>query len=123
MEHGEGDFDAGLLLRLVDVHRNTAAVIDDGDRIVGMDRDVDRGRETRQRLVDGVVYDFVDQMVQSARGDGADVHRGTAPHRLEALEDLDRVGLVAAVVFFFLRCRRLLLRHQFPNVREATGSS
>src|SRR2546427_2241802 len=62
-----------------------------------MDRDVDAGAVTRERLVHRVVHDLVDEVMQPPARDRADVHRRAAPHRLQALEDLDRVGLVAAV--------------------------
>ena len=63
MQDRERDFDARLFLGLVDVHGNAAAVVDDGDGVVRMDRDRDVGREARQRLVHRVVHDFIDEMV------------------------------------------------------------
>ena len=47
-----------------------------------------------QRLVDGVVDDLPDQVVQAALAGGADVHAGALADRLEALEHLDRGGVV-----------------------------
>ena len=38
-----------------------------------------------QRLVDRVVHHFVDQMMQAARADVADVHRGPAAGPLQVL--------------------------------------
>jgi hypothetical protein len=59
-----------------------------------VDRDVDIAAETRQRLVDRVVDDLVDQMVQPRDAGRADVHGGTLADRLEAFENLDLVGAV-----------------------------
>ena len=59
------------------LHRDTAAVVLDGDRTIGIDDDAYLGRETGQRLVDGVVNNLGDQVMQPARGDVADVHRRT----------------------------------------------
>ncbi len=73
----------------VDIHGNPAAVIDDGERVIDMDRDADFGAIAGQRFIDGVVDDFVDQMVQSHLTGGADVHGGTQPNRLQAFQDLD----------------------------------
>ena len=50
---------------------------------------LDRVVVARQRLVDGVVDDLVDEVVEAARAGRADVHPGPQPDRLEALEDRD----------------------------------
>jgi hypothetical protein len=74
---------------------NAAAVVDDGDRAVDVDRDVDLIAEAGQRFVDRVVDDFVDEVVQPA-GRSTRCTSPAACGRLRALEDLDLVG---AVVF------------------------
>ena len=66
VQHGQHDF-GGRLAALVPVDGNAAAVVDDGDRVVDVDRDVDLIAEAGQRLVDRVVDDLVDEMVQSRR--------------------------------------------------------
>ena len=56
------------------------------------------GGEARQRLVDGVVDDLVDHVVQAGAVVGvADIHARPLAHRIEALEDLDRLGAVFGV--------------------------
>ena len=77
---------------------NAAAVIDDRDRIVAMNRHVDETRVARERLIDGVVDDFVDEMVQTARAGGADVHAGAQADGFEALEGLDVVAAVLTTI-------------------------
>jgi hypothetical protein len=42
---------------------NAAAVVDNGDRVVDMDRGVNFGGKPGERFVDGVVDDFVHQVV------------------------------------------------------------
>src|SRR5699024_1141491 len=74
VEHGEDDLDGGLALRLDDVHRDPAAVVDDADAAVLEDGDVDGRRVTGEGLVDGVVDDLVHQVVQAPLAGGADVH-------------------------------------------------
>ena len=93
MENGQHDFRRRLAAG-VQVDRNAAAVVDDGDRVVDVDGDVDLIAESGQRLVDRVVDDLVDEVVQPGRAGGPDVHRRALPHRLEAFEDLDLVGAV-----------------------------
>ena len=93
VQHRQHDFGrrpAALVL----IDRNAAAVVDDGDRVVDVDRDVDLVAVAGQRLVDRVVDDLVDEVVQARRAGRADVHRRPLAHRLEAFEDLDLVGAV-----------------------------
>jgi hypothetical protein len=54
-----------------------------------VDGDADVIAEAGHGFVDGVVNDFVDEVVEAALIGGADVHAGTAPNGLEALEHLD----------------------------------
>ena len=82
----------GLVL-VVHLHagRNAAAVVDDADRVVAVDRDDDVVAVAGQRLVDRVVDHLEHQVVQAgAVGRVADVHAGALAHRLQAFEDLDR---------------------------------
>ncbi len=95
MEHRQHDFRGGLAA-LVHVHGNAAPVVDDRDRAVDVDSDVDVAAIARQGLVDGVVDDLVDEVVQPARPGRADVHRRPLADGLEPFENFDFVG---AVVF------------------------
>ena len=57
-----------------------------------------------ERLVDRVVDDLVDHVMQARAVVGvADIHAGALAHRIEALQDLDRFGVVGG--------RRTRLRH------------
>ena len=96
VQHRQHDF-GGRLAALVHVGRNAAAVVDDGDRVVEVNRDVDFGAEAGERFVDRVVDDFVDQVMQSGRPGGADVHRRALADRFEAFEDLDAFRAVVAL--------------------------
>ena len=96
VQHGQHDGDGGQLLARRDVDGDAAAVVGDLDGAVGQDRDLDPVAEAGQRLVDGVVHDLPHQVVQAALAGGADVHAGPLADRLEALEDLDRAGVVVA---------------------------
>ena len=85
----------GRLVVLVhDADGDAAAVVDDGDRVVGVDGDDDAGAVAGERFVDGVVDHLVDEVVEAARAGGADVHAGPFADRLEAFEDLDILGVV-----------------------------
>ena len=85
------------LAALVHVGRNAAAVVDDADRVVEMNRDVDFGAVAGERFVDRVVDDLVNQVMQTGRPRGADVHRRALANRFKAFEDLDAFGAVVGV--------------------------
>src|SRR6185295_8257248 len=74
---------------LVRVNRDTAAVVTDRDRPVGVQNDLDRIAVTSQRLVHRVVDGLVHEVVQTVGPGVADVHGGALADRLQALEDLD----------------------------------
>src|SRR6185436_3831836 len=79
---------------LVAIDRDAPAVVDDGDRIVDVDGDVDLVAMPGQRLVYRVVDDLIDEVVQARRPGRADVHRRPLADRFEAFEYFDFVGAV-----------------------------
>ena len=91
MQLGHDDLGGGNAFALVDVDGNAAAVVAHGDRAVGVEHDFHRAGMARQRLVDGVVDDFIDHVVQAAAVIGvADIHAGPLAHGVEALQNPDR---------------------------------
>jgi hypothetical protein len=67
------------------------------DGVVGVDGDDDVVAVAGQRLVDGVVHHLEHQVVQAgAVGGVADVHARALAHRLQAFQDLDGLGAIAA---------------------------
>jgi hypothetical protein len=104
MQHGHRQLDAGNLLDRVDVDRNAAPVVDDGDRVVLVNRCRDHVGVSSERLVDRVVHHFVHEMVQTARGRRADIHARALAHGFQSLEDLDLTGVVPAVAALVFRC-------------------
>ena len=70
----------------VDADRDAAAVVLDGDGAVGVERDVDVLAVTAERLVRGVVDDFLDDV---QRVFGAGVHARPLLHGFESLQDTD----------------------------------
>ena len=89
MELREHDRERGQALVLDHVDRDAGALVDNGDRVVGVNRDVDHVVSAGERLVDGVVDHLVDEVVQPARTRRSDVHPGAEPDRLEAFQDRD----------------------------------
>ncbi|MNM90102.1 hypothetical protein D3C81_1023500 [compost metagenome] len=113
MQLGHGDFRRAALrlVLVVELHRgrNATAVVDDRDRVVAVDRDLDFGAITGQRFVDGVVEHLEHEVVQASTVGGvADIHARALAYRLQAFQDLDRRGSVRV---FLLRI--LLVGHVF----------
>src|SRR6185436_16143260 len=107
VEHGEDHLEGRPALLLHRRNRDAATVVDDGDRVVGMDRDVDLRGVAGQGLVDGVVDHLVDEVMQTAHAGRPDVHAGALADGLETLEDGDVLSVV--------RPGFPVLRHVPPN--------
>ena len=77
----------------MDSGRDSAAIVLDRDRAVGVQLDEDPVAMAGERLVDRIVRDLEHHVVKARAVVGvADVHAGPLAHRVEALEDLDAVG-------------------------------
>ncbi len=103
MEDGENDFQSGLAGLGLDIHGDTTAVISDGDGIAGVNGDGDILAIAGQSLIDGVIHDFIDQMVQARRGRGADIHTGPFPDGFQTLQNLNLLRAVFLCYFRFVR--------------------
>ena len=81
----------GDSLALVDVDRDTAAIVGHRDRAVGIDCHLDPSGVAGQGLVDRVVDDLEHHVMQARAVVGvADVHARAHAHGLEPFENLDR---------------------------------
>ena len=94
VQHGEADLDRRTTHLGVDADGEAAAVVLHGYGAILMQRDNDVVAKTGQRLVHGVVHDFVNEVVQAALVGGANVHAGPAAHRLQAFQHLNLVFVV-----------------------------
>ncbi len=83
---GQHHLQTDLLLGGVHVHRDAPPVVHDRHRAVLVQGDQDGVAVAGHGLVDRVVDDLVDQMVQTAKVGGADVHPRPPTHRLQPLE-------------------------------------
>ena len=107
VQDGEHDLKRGDLLLGMEADGDAAAVVLDGNRVVGVHGDLDLRAEARHCLVDGVVHDLPHEVVQTGRGGGADVHARALAHRLEALEDLDLTLVVRVRLLLCCHCHPL----------------
>jgi hypothetical protein len=86
-----------LLFLLVDVDRDTATVVDDAHAAILANGDADVVAIAGERFIDRVVDYLVDEVVETARPGGTDVHTGALAHCLKTLKDLDLICAVAVV--------------------------
>ena len=97
VQHGIDDLERGAPRLRLNVDRNAAAVIHNGDGVALVDRHFNFRAVARKCLVNGVIHNFVNEVVQAARGRGADVHARALAHRLKPLENLNFRGVVVIV--------------------------
>ena len=95
MQLGHDDLGRGNAFALVDVDGNAAAIVAHGDGAVGVEHDLHRGGVARERLVDGVVDDFVDHVMQAGTVIGvADIHARPLADGVEPLQNPDQFRTV-----------------------------
>ncbi len=104
VQHGEAYLHRRPPELWVNADGEAAPVVADGGAAVLVQRDVDLRAIARQGLVDGVVHNFINQVMQAARIGGTDIHAGPFSDGLQPLQNLD-LRLVVMV------CR---LRHTMP---------
>ena len=96
VEGGHDDLERGLARIFgVRVDRNAAAVVEDGQSVAGLERDLDAAGVAGDRLVHRIVDDLGREVVERAGVGAADVHARAAADGLQALQDLDRGSVVA----------------------------
>ena len=101
VQHGHYYFERRFVFFLVFVYWYSAAVVLYGNGVVCADCYFDVRAESRERLVDGVVYCFVNQVVQSLFAYVAYIHGRAFAYRLEPFEYLDvTCGIVFCTVSY-----------------------
>ena len=117
MQLGEHNLRCGHALAASEIHHvdgNAAAIVDDGDGVVDVNDDIDFLGVAGESFVDGIVDDFVDEMMQTHLAGGADVHCGTQTDSLESFEDLDVFASVAVVIAVDGGGAERFSRHRIP---------
>ena len=99
VEHGQHHFHSGLAFGFVHIHGDTAAVVQYGNTVVGVNSHFHTAGVTGESFVDGVIHHFVNQMVQTFECGIADVHGRAHTHRFQTFQHGDLAGRV-------FRCRR-----------------
>ena len=96
VQRRQDDLQRRLLHLRMFVDRNaTTIVADRATAAVLVQCDHDAAALAGQKLVDRVVHDLPQQVMQPARIDSADVHRGPFSNGLQAFQDLNIAGCVS----------------------------
>ncbi len=75
--------------------RDAAAVVDNANDIARFDKDFNMRTGAGQRFINGVVDDFIHQMMQAAQAGGGDIHAGALAHCLKSFENLNLIFIVS----------------------------
>ena len=75
-------------------HGDAEAVVGHADTIIGVNGHLDTVAAAGQGFVDGVIDDFVGQVVERLHVRAADVHARPAAHGFQSLQDLNVAGIV-----------------------------
>ena len=73
------------------IYGNTAAVINHGNGVVLIDKNLDGITISRQCLIYRIVYNLINQMVKAPGRGAADIHTGTLSYCLKSFQDLDLI--------------------------------
>ena len=99
MKLGHDDFSRRHAFLRMDSGRDSAAIVLDRHGTVGIELNEDPVAMAGKRFVDRIVADLEHHMVKTRAVVGVtDVHAGALAHRVEALEDLDALGVVGVAV-------------------------
>ncbi|OAV74332.1 hypothetical protein Barb7_02180 [Bacteroidales bacterium Barb7] len=113
MEHREHHFQRRFTFFLVEIDRNASPVVNDGHRVILVDKYINVLAMTCQRLVNGVIHDLVNQMMKSLFADVANVHGRPFAHGFQSFKHLNTLcrvfggcvlNLFAHVLFLVLVC-------------------
>ena len=120
VQHSQTDLHRGTAQLGMDARGDAAAVIGDADGVVLFDGHADGIADACHRFVNGVVHNFVDQVVQAALVGRADVHTGAAAHSLQTLEDLYVVCIIVIDLFCHEKVH-LVMQCGFAHADKASG--
>ena len=87
MELRKHDFGGGDFLRFMNVHRNTTAIVDHGDAIIDVNRYINLVAVAHQSFVNGVIHNFIDEVMKSPFTGITNVHSWALSDRLQPFQN------------------------------------
>ena len=101
MEHRINGFKRRTSSLFLNVDRNSAAVVLNGNAVVFFNGHVDFIAKSGESFIDAVVDNFPDQMVQALRTCRTDVHPRAFSDRFKSFKNLNLAGIIFFSFFFF----------------------
>ena len=87
-------------LFLVDINRNTAAIIGHTHRAITVQNNFDNIAIPGQSFIDGVINNLIDHMVETGTVIGiTNIHTRAFAYRIEAFQNLNRLGIISLIPF------------------------
>ena len=114
VQHGENDLRAADVHGRVLIHRHTAPVVVHRCGAVRVQRHAHLIRKAVRRLVNCVIHNFPEQVMQTARRGGADIHARTHPNRFQPFQHLN----IARIIVICLICHEktpLIMKEVYQN--------
>jgi len=100
MEHGKDYLQRRFPGLGLDTRGNAASVILNGNNIAFPNFYLDMITIPSQRFINGVVYNLIDQMVQSCCGLRTNIHTRALSDCFQSLQHLNLIGAVCLLYFF-----------------------
>ena len=97
VQYGHDDLQGRTMLLGMFINRDASTIIDNLDRIIWQNGDLNIITIASQGLVDTVIDNLADEMMQTLDAGIADVHGRTFAHCLKTLEDLNMTGIVVVL--------------------------
>ncbi len=99
---GHDNFGGGDAFAGVYVGRDAAAIVGNGDRAIGIERDRDDVGMAGQGFIDRIVDDFIDHVMQARTVVSVtDIHAGALADSVQSLQNLDRVRAIFGRTIIF----------------------
>ena len=96
MEHRQ-NYLHSRLAGFMQVNRDAAAIIGNGDAVILMNHHVDIRAVACQRLIYGIVHYLINKMMQSTLRCAANIHARTLPDCLQPFQNLNLLGTVFTI--------------------------
>ena len=104
MKDGEDGLKRRDTCLLHDIDRNTATVVNNTNVIVRKKGYLDAIGEAAHRFISRVVENFPNQVMETIRTSGTDIHTRALAHRFKSLKDRNGRRVVALSLSFFFCC-------------------
>ena len=113
MQNGENYGNCRDAQLRLNADRNASAIIGNANNIVRQDLDGDFCTAARQDFVDGVVDDFINQMMQTIDTGGTDIHTRTFSYCVQTFQYLNLGSVILVFHFIGVVC---MIQTSFPPI-------